>query len=388
MNARTPRPPVTDRWLVVQPHDTVQVRDGRSFDAGTGGIAHSVRPWPSTIAGALAAALGGEDPQSVRGPVLVRRTGDGWRPYFPAPHDLHTDPVRTKVWRMFLPGGPDAQPGSGPGGAGAVPVTDLHSTAEAGGIGGLRLPALPDDVEDEDKKTAPCDALLSGGTLQDYLHGALVAPGSVASYDVLDAVDDPVVPEPRTGIELDPRTRTVRTGMLYRTTHMRLRQGWAFAAHVTPEPRQQRQVDIGPPDPVQFGGLARMADVDPAPGADWPRAPARFPGGRVLLYVATPALWPRGWHPEPPPGAELVSAVVGDPLAVASASPKAGDEGFWNTRVLAWAVPPGSLYLLRFPGEEEAAAWAAEHHARALGPPARERMDTAGFGVVLTGVWS
>ncbi|WP_239648558.1 type III-B CRISPR module-associated protein Cmr3 [Nocardiopsis chromatogenes] len=386
MNARTPRPPVTDRWLVVQPHDTVQVRDGRSFDAGTGGIAHSVRPWPSTIAGALTAALGGEDLQSVRGPVLVRETGDGWRPYFPAPKDLHTDPARNDVWRMCLEGGPVAEPGARSDGGAPASATDLHCTEEDG-TGGLRLLTLPSGAEGKER-TEPCDALLPGRTLHDYLHGDLVVSGGVAPYEELDAVDDPVVPEPRTGIGLDPRTRTVRNGMLYRTTHMRLEQGWAFAAHVTPKPEQQRQVDIGPPDPVQFGGLARMADVDPAPGTDWPRAPARFPGGRVLLYVATPALWPRGWRPDTPPGAELVSAVVGDPLAVASASPKHNGEDFWSKRVLAWAVPPGSIYLLRFPGEEEAAVWAAEHHARALGPPARERMDTAGFGVVLTGVWS
>jgi hypothetical protein len=119
----------------------------------------------------------------------------------------------------------------------------------------------------------------------------------------------------------------------------------------------------------------------------------------MLLYVATPALWRDGWRPPLPPEATLVAAAVGSPLPVATASPK---RGFFRTRTLRWAVPPGSVYLLHFPDEETAAAVASSWHGRALAPSAdwihthegdhpptdAPPLHTAGFGVVLTGVWT
>ncbi len=78
----------TERWLAFTPRDTVAVRDGRSFQAGADSSAETVRPWPSTIAGAVRAAYG-EEPAAVRGPVLARRTGSGgWEPHFPMPADV------------------------------------------------------------------------------------------------------------------------------------------------------------------------------------------------------------------------------------------------------------------------------------------------------------
>ena len=43
-------------WLALTPRDTVFVRDGRSFDAAADATAVTVRPWPSTVAGAVGAA--------------------------------------------------------------------------------------------------------------------------------------------------------------------------------------------------------------------------------------------------------------------------------------------------------------------------------------------
>ena len=83
-------------WLAFTPRDTVFVRDGRSFDAASDALAQTVRPGPTTIAGAVGAAFGirpaelREAPgdREVRGPVLARRGSDGWEPYFPIPADL------------------------------------------------------------------------------------------------------------------------------------------------------------------------------------------------------------------------------------------------------------------------------------------------------------
>jgi len=43
-------------------------------------------------------------------------------------------------------------------------------------------------------------------------------------------------------------------------------------------------------DGTLVGGARRaQADITEAPGADWPASPGRFPGGRLLAYVATPS---------------------------------------------------------------------------------------------------
>lgn len=74
-------------WLAFTPRDTVFIRDGRSFDAATDTSGVSVRPSPTTIAGAAGAVLGA-NPDEVRGPVLARLTGEEWDTYFPVPADL------------------------------------------------------------------------------------------------------------------------------------------------------------------------------------------------------------------------------------------------------------------------------------------------------------
>jgi CRISPR/Cas system CMR-associated protein Cmr3 (group 5 of RAMP superfamily) len=40
-------------WLAFTPRDTVFVRDGRSFDAAADTFSQTVRPTPTTIAGAV-----------------------------------------------------------------------------------------------------------------------------------------------------------------------------------------------------------------------------------------------------------------------------------------------------------------------------------------------
>lgn len=372
MTATDGKPP-PEPWVVLRPHDTVQVRDGRSFDAGAGGIAHSVRPWPSTVAGAVAAALGGE-PDSVRGPVLARREDREWGLYLPVPADLVVEPDTEDVWRLHLPHEADE---------GDAASSDLHETAAVLGAAGLRLLSVPGEVPEAD----PLTGLVPGRILASYLRGDLVEAGRVTSTDDLEQPADPVQAEPRIGVGLDPDARTVKGGLLYRTTHLRLAEEWAFAAHLSPHPTRHRALgEVA--DPVRFGGLSRLADVEHAPGLAWPDAVEAYPGGRVLMYVATPAVWPAGWLPPLPEKARLVAARVGEPLPVATASPRHDYRHFQHTRALSWAVPAGSVYLLQFPNPDDAATWAVPQHGRALGPPARPHWDTAGFGVVLTGVWS
>ncbi|MDE3725304.1 type III-B CRISPR module-associated Cmr3 family protein [Nocardiopsis sp. N85] len=375
----TDDPGTSGVWVTVDPHDTVQVRDGRSFDAGAGGVAHSVRPWPSTAAGALAAALGGE-PESLRGPFVAHRDGTEWSPYFPAPLDLVTEPDAADVWRLCHPqvedGGVDREGGEGDD-------VRIRTDLQASGHPDLVPLSLPEGVEEAD----PLSGLVPGGVLKSYLHGTLVDAGEVVSQDEWGRVEEPVTAESRIGVGLDPDARTVKGGLLYRTTHLRLEEDWAFAVHLTPRPGRHRPVEEVA-EPVRFGGLTRLADLAPAQVTGWPDPPEDFPDGKVLLYVATPAVWPTGWVPPLPDDARLVSAVVGAPLPVATASPVRDYKHFQRTRAMAWAVPPGSIYLLQFLDPDDATTWAHSQHGLALGPAARPRWDTAGFGVVLTGVWS
>ncbi|MET9710328.1 type III-B CRISPR module-associated Cmr3 family protein [Nocardiopsis alba] len=377
-----------DRWILLRPHDTVQVRDGRTFDGGTGGIAETVHPWPSTVAGALASkdgGLGGE-PESVRGPILARRMEghtEEWLPYFQVPLDLyHPRTDDTDVRRMS------------PGEREEEVFTDLDEVTP-----GLRM--FTAHVKDQgsgtdgEKAPEPIDRWMSGEALQNYLHGELVDFGAEVPEDELDLADEkPLEPELRVGLAIDPETRTAKHGALYQATHLRLHERWAFAAHVTPHPGRHRPLEEVT-GPVRFGGMARMADIDPAPGLEWPERPASFPDGRLLLYVATPGVWPKGWRPPiENSGAELVAALVDAPLAVATASPDRDARKFRSTRFLYYAVPPGAVYLMKFPNTDDAERWAERYHGRALPlpepihRPADVRLATAGFGVVLTGVWS
>ncbi|MGJ3558955.1 type III-B CRISPR module-associated Cmr3 family protein [Streptomyces sp. INA 01156] len=125
---------------------------------------------------------------------------------------------------------------------------------------------------------------------------------------------------------------------------------------------------------MQFGGRGRQAWVEVAEDVDWQAAPREAngkasPDGRLVVYVATPALWPDGWRiPTPLGGVEVSAAAVADAQPVATATPRAG--GRPGDRALRWAVPAGSVYCLRFPSAGEAAAWAYAMHGTAYG---RER---------------
>jgi CRISPR type III-B/RAMP module-associated protein Cmr3 len=342
-------------WLAFTPRDTVFVRDGRSFDASADAAGESVRPGPTTIAGAVGAAFGA-NPDEVRGPVLARRDGDTWEPYFPVPADLVVTASRPgRVYRMA----PDA-----------AGVTDADD-------GGLSFLAAPEHAE-------PVKALtgwLPAGRLVEYLKGELPGPRVMAEKDLRLA--EPLVPERRVGLARDGRR--VREGFLYQATHLRPQDGWAFLAEYTsPEKWQAQAGSHGP-----FGGRGRLADIEPA-AMRWPDATAAI-GKRVLVYLATPALWPGGWRLPVPDGAELVAAATGEPEPAATV--KRDQDKWLDSRVLRWAVPAGSVYLLEFGDPAAGAAWARKWYGVALARAGEADMDrdllrTAGFGVVLTGAWT
>ena len=342
------------QWRAFTPRDTVFVRDGRPFDASADGVASTVRPGPTTIAGALGAAFGAS-PLAVRGPVLARRSRDGWLPYFPVPADL-AESVREpgRVYRLA----PDT-----------AGQTDLD--------GDLRFLAAPERAG----PVKPLTGWMPGEVLARYLAGRFPGPEGVAKKQLELAWPNPLEPERRVGLARDGRT--ARTGFLYQATHLRPREGWAFLAEYdVAEEWAARESSHAP-----FGGMGRLADIEPA-AADWPQ-PAAPADGRVLVYLATPGAWADGWRLPVPPGAELVAAATGEPESAATA--RREQDQFRASRVLRWAVPAGSVYLLRFDDLAEGERWARACHGTALArdvPDDPDMVRTAGFGVVLTGAWA
>lgn len=369
-------------WLAFTPRDTVFVRDGRSFDAAADATAQAVLPGPTTMAGAVGAAFGvnlsraelraaltgGSGPQvteEVRGPVLARRSGAGWEPYFPCPADLMVTPDESEpeVCRLVPVKRPEW-------------VTDLAVP---------RWLVPPDGFEDAE----PLRAWIPGEVLAGYLAGRLPAAGGSPLAELspltrddkpprLDNLTDPFHPEARVGLARDDRT--VRAGFLYQATQLRFGDDWAFLAEYTVPEKWDRSARSH----VPFGGKGRLADVEPAV-TGWP-APGET-GKRVLVYLATPAAWPDGWRLPLPDGAVVAAAATGDPQSAASLVP---GEQWEQTRELRWTVPAGSVYLVEFPDDASGARWAREWHGRALprGGGEPDLLRTAGFGVVLTGVWS
>lgn len=356
---------MTERaWVALRPRDTVFVRDGRSFDAAADTQAATVLPGPATTAGAVGAAFKAE-PDEVRGPVFARRVAGRWRPYLPVPADLVVcaDAPESLVYRLK----PEELAGT----------TDLDQLPDDDARRGERA-CVPERWLVPPLAAEPAEPLtgwLSGEDLTAYLAGELLESGDVRPGD-LD-LGTPFEREQRVGLARDDRS--ARSGFLYRTEHLRPHEHWAFLAQYTYEPGWRGQLT----SPVNFGGRGRLADAENA-DCRWPKTPDNFSSKRVLVYLATPALWPTGWHPPLPPGARLIAAATGKPEPVATLTP--GPDA-WKTRTLRWAVPAGSVFLLEFDTAERAGAWAASVHGTAYAPGVEDRLRTAGFGVVLTGVW-
>jgi CRISPR type III-B/RAMP module-associated protein Cmr3 len=356
-------------WLAFRPRDTVLVRDGRSFDASADQIAHPVRPWPSTIGGATRAAFG-DDPHLVRGPALGRWTpgagtghpdgADGsWDLYFPVPADVVQGSDMDVPYAFRLTA------------AASAARTDLDT--RAAGDEDWRWLTPPADAG----PVKPVDGWLPSGVLSQYLAGELPSLAGTPVRKLRPEI--PLRPEPRVGLARQP-DRQLRSGYLYQATHLRPEEGWAFLAECEFAAGRGRV----PAGPVPLGGRSRLADVEPAPNMVWPARPEAFENGRLLVYLATPALWPDGWRFPVPADVQVVAAAVGEPEPVATTSPRLGWE---EHRRLHWAVPAGSVYLLQFSDNDAAASWAAAHHAQAYGRADRDPLRTVGFGVILTGVW-
>lgn len=354
--------------MVLEPFDTVTVRDGRAFDMGLDAAAHMALPSPATFAGAIGAAYaagpgrGRNDPAArgtllpaqVHGPVVVRRSDGGrWDSLLPVPADVLLSP--------------DSAPYRLAAGQQLAGVQhDLDSQV------GLLL------SDPHGGGTPAADRWWDTGQLADYLHS-----GAVSEYWLAE----PWEVERRVGIARGD-DRTVAEGMFYSAEYLRPGPGVGFAGRCVGGPDRQLEGS------VPFGGKGRRAEVHCDVSAiELPEAPAAFPGGRLLLYLATPAVFPGGgWHPDLTAWAgewgevTLEAAAVGETRVVTTGTPDRRAGSFGGGAVM-WAVPAGSVYYLQLADEAAALALAGRVHGTTV-RQAEDWITTAGFGFVLTGQWT
>ncbi len=353
-------------WVILEPLDTVSIRDGRNFAAGTHSTGRASTPSPSTIAGAIGAAYGA-NPGTVSGPVVVRRLEQSWRRYFPVPRDVVSDP--DDQWRLL---GPVESSASGSPVHGAV-VHDLSADVAEVTLG------------DGD----PLGGWWETNQLQQYLRER--ANWSQWLRDLQNFTNGrdrwlPWTVEGRVGLTRNTERMGVE-GYLYETEHLRPCRDAAFAAWCTDLP------EGAPRKTIRLGGEARRAEVSVYSDSDtsspsWPKRPGDFPGGRLLLYLATPAVFSDGWRPDDALRGyrtELVSAVVDGPDVITTATVDETTAVVKASRLL-WAVSAGSVYYLRFPTSALASAFAEDWHGRCL-HQAEDVYRTAGFGLALMGGW-
>ena len=342
---------MTAVWLTFQPLDVTVFRDGRAFDAGVDAAAVTTLPRPSTVAGAAAAALGRRELAGVAGPLLSRLDPEGGAAVvFSSPCDLVEDTAAGTVTRL----GVDQTPAGGA-------RTDLSGVSGFPTGQGERL-----------------DGWLDADQLQRYLDG----DADAVCAELAEERPRPLlVTERRVGLARAP-DRTVAPGFLYAAEFWRPTvDGVGFACRVEPGdgPAQLTR------PLVRLGGEGRHAQVrlHRSEAVGLPRPPGAFDDGRLLLYVATPAVFADGWRPPVDPRF-LVAACVEGPEAIVGfdGSDGRGRPMGWALR---WAVSAGSVYYLRFPAGE-AERFTRQYHGRCL-EQATQRLRTAGFGMCLVGRW-
>lgn len=364
---------MTGQWVVLEPLDTVTVRDGRSFDMGLDATARLALPSPATFAGAIGAlydptpglartkrdARGQELPSRIHGPITVEKDGEQWEALFPVPHDVliaadDTYGERGEPRRLVL-----SRP----------PVGIRH---DAAGQVEFLLADPPGGGEPAG------DRWWDAEQLQGYLHDGDLDRNWRA---------DPWQLERRVGIARG-EDRTVAESMFYSIEHIRPKPGVGFAGNCLGGPDRRLSGTI------PFGGRGRRAEVHGnQPAVRLPGRPEEFPGGRLLLYVATPAVFPGGsWVPDLSDWPEecgepkLAAAAVAAPRVITTGSPDRRTGAFTAGRLM-WAVPPGAVYYLQFEDEAAAAAAAVAVDGTTL-RQAEDWMTTAGFGLVFTGRWT
>jgi len=404
-------------WVWLEPLDVLLFRDSRPF---TGGEIHRARslfpPSPLTFQGAIRSLLfqnilgkkgksfdhlakqlrdKNEDPEvaeAVRilggaegfgnfqllGPFLAKRQGNLEKVsieniFFPPPLDL----FQKENGKQFLTISP-------------LQHSFPHVSFDPGSKGGLSL------LWCEEKEARPvADFWLTKENLLAYLKGDVSNVARASSKALY-------VREERFGIELKDGTRTVEIGKLYMAEFIRLEKNHGFLVRVDISGGSDDLLAPLREGVLQLGGEARAClyrglEDDPLAGFDSPLG-----GGEKFfkLYLATPAIFTKGWLPDflGPSSLEgevdgvqvrLVAAAVGKPMYI----------GGWDLahnvpRELYPAVPPGSVYLFEISygdAEKVKEIFHGRTKLQELGKQGEQylcELAKIGFGLTFVGRWN
>ncbi|MBI5445325.1 MAG: hypothetical protein HY900_29450 [Deltaproteobacteria bacterium] len=385
-------------WLEIRPLDVLLFRDAKPFFAGESFWAHSeFPPTALPLVGAVRARLfehlgvklseyiaacrgdGGDGVAQeakrsfggtgelgqlrFHGPYLTR----GGKIYLPAPADLLCGADE----RQGQPMSP--APGSWPTDCSAPSLLPLRPSGDAGRL------------EPAEGWWMPADQLAP------YARGEVIRG--------LRKAEELWGSEPRTGIEVGA-ARTAVTGQLYTVEYQRLQEGveLGFAVEGLPP-------DFPAEGILALGGKGRAAAYRRSGAApSLPPAPPLAGKKRFKVTLLAPALFRRGWVPDPLEGDEasgfqwqlpaggkamLVGAAVGKSV------PVGGRDAANGPRPILRAVPAGSVYFLEANeplSTADASALVETVHEKTLMRsaawcPSLELHEQAGFGRAFVGQW-
>ena len=369
----------------LRPVDTCFFRDGTPFAADSApqeGVGKLFPPYPTTVAGALRAALALANGWNGRGrwpQTICSVLGDGpddlgslafdcpillrcGQPLFRAPRHL-LGVMEDGRWtpRIILRPGP------------AVPC-DLGDM--------IRLPEASrttEDAELADMSLKPGDdEWLTQNGMNAVLRGELPDRGDIASSRCLWAE------EPRIGLEIDRDRRAAKEGMLYSTRHVRPERRVSLGARIAGLPADWTL----PFDRlVPLGGEGRLAECTEWEAGATLEAPiAAIESGRTIVVIA---LSPLDLEPAVCDGrSALAVAELGSVRVVSACLDRPQRIGGWDSETrrplpLRGVLPPGSVLFCEVPEPIRLrdSVVARDGTARV---GARQNW---GFGLVALGLW-
>lgn len=369
--------------LILQPHDTLFLRDGRPFNQGDqeqAATAGLFPPYPPTVVGALRAALARASgwKGGAWSSELTARLGDGvdW-----AQGDGPLGPLRF-TGPFVLRGGRPLYP---------APLCllvkrsgeDLSVVRLAPGkplYCDLGCVALPQKVGALDGGKAAEDVWVDAAGLRAVLDGGVPSPQSLFDQATLWRS------EARVGIARVEATRTTAEGALYAATHVRLTESVALAVRIDGADAAGIIDKL-----VPLGGEGRCVWIETGKAIDLPDAAAVTADDdgrlRYTVILLTPAYFGDGEDDWPRPGGtirdgsgatlpgRIVSACVGKPVAV----------GGWDSEArtplpLRPLAPAGSVWFLE--ADAGAAAAVRRRHGNGIG-----QATAWGFGLAAIGRW-
>lgn len=376
--------------LFIEPSDVLLFRDGKPFSAGDDHNARSIfPPSPRTFQGAIRAAIlsrygfdaaaakpviGDSDSYGkinrMLGPFIASSSAKGdITEFLPLPLDL-------------------GRPKSDKGKDVIIPIQPCSETRFKSDLEGICLPWAKTAA-----RLTSYPSYLPVHVIYDYLAGklpstdAIVAGEKVFSYEL------------RTGIRRSHLRHAAEEGQLYSVSFVRMNAGFGFTYEFTYE---IEGVDDKPPKSglLVLGGEARPAMYRRIEDrASMPRElvttieASISKSQRFKLYIATPAIFSRGWLPariDPATGykgnlngipVRLVSAVVGRPIPIGGWELRPGDADRERPRPIQRAVPAGSIYWFETDAKPESVI--EKLHFQCISDSDNDRK--IGFGLSLIG---